>query len=87
MIISTKILTTGGSGSGKTNALINLIKQQNNDDNNIVYKIYLYVKDPNKAKYQYVIKKYEEIRLEEPEDSLLNIQIIMSIKILKNATV
>ena len=27
-----RILITGGSGSGKTNALLNLIKQQDDDD-------------------------------------------------------
>ena len=32
-----KIITVGGSGSGKTNALINLINEQND-----IYKIYLY---------------------------------------------
>ena len=32
-----KIITIGGSGSGKTNALINLVNEQND-----TYKIYLY---------------------------------------------
>ena len=32
----------GSSGSGKTNALINLIQQ---DNNNLIDKIYLYAKD------------------------------------------
>ena len=32
----------GGSGSGKTNALLNLIRQQNNDK--LIDKIYLYAK-------------------------------------------
>ena len=44
------ILTVGGSGSGKTNALLNLINNQPDTD-----KIYLYVKDPFEAKYQYLI--------------------------------
>ena len=39
----------GGSGSGKINALLNLIKQQNDDDY-IINKIYLYVNDPNEPK-------------------------------------
>ena len=34
-----RILIIGDSGSGKTNTLINLIKQQNDDDYNIVDKI------------------------------------------------
>ena len=40
-----KILIIGGSGSGKTNALLNLIKQKDDID-----KIYLYVKDLSKPK-------------------------------------
>ena len=40
-----KILIIGGSGSGKTNALLNLIKQKDDID-----KIYLYVKDLSKLK-------------------------------------
>ena len=43
-----RILIIGGSGSGKTNALLNLINQQRDID-----KIYLYVKDLNEAKYEY----------------------------------
>ena len=42
----------GGSGSGKTNALVNLIKK-------LVGKIYLYVKDLYEPKYQFLIKKRE----------------------------
>ena len=54
-----KVLIIGGSGSGKTIALLNLIKQQ--DDNySIIDKIYLYVKDPFEAKYQYFTKKREK---------------------------
>ena len=41
-----RILITGGSGSGKTNVLLNLIKKQRPDIN----KIYLYLKDPFKSK-------------------------------------
>ena len=37
-----RILIIGGSGSGKTNALLNLIKKQGDID-----KIYLYAKDLN----------------------------------------
>ena len=35
-----RIIIVGGSGSGKINALLNLIKQQNDDDY-IIDKIYL----------------------------------------------
>ena len=47
-----RILIIGGSGSGKTNALLNLINNQPDID-----KIYLYAKDPYEARYQFVIKK------------------------------
>ena len=40
-----RILIIAGSGSGKTNSLFNLINQQPDTD-----KIYLYAKDPYKAK-------------------------------------
>ena len=49
-----KILIVGGSGSGKTNVLLNLIKQKDDID-----KIYLYVKDLSKPKYQLLIEKRE----------------------------
>ena len=47
-----RILIIGGSGSGKTNLLLNLIENQPDID-----KIYLYAKDPNESKYQYLIIK------------------------------
>ena len=43
------------SGSEKTNALLNLIKEQDGID-----KIYLYAKDVNELKYEFLIKKREE---------------------------
>ena len=46
----------GGSGSGKTNSLFNLINQQPDID-----KIYLYAKDPYEAKYQFLIKKRNDV--------------------------
>ena len=45
-----KILIIRGSGSGKTNALLNLIKQQDDDNYSVIGKSYLYVKDSNEAK-------------------------------------
>ena len=47
-----RILIIGGSGSGKTNALINLINEQSDID-----KIYLYARDLSEPKYEYLIKK------------------------------
>ena len=48
------ILIIGGSGSGKTNTLLNLINEQNDID-----KIYLYARDLNEPKYKILIKKRE----------------------------
>ena len=50
-----RILIIGGSGSGKTNALLNLINKQNDID-----KIYLYAKDLSESKNEYLIKKRED---------------------------
>ena len=46
----------GGSGSGKTNTLLNLINEQNDID-----KIYLYARDLSEPKYEYLIKKREDV--------------------------
>ena len=45
----------GGSGSGKTNALLNLVKEQDDID-----KIYLYAKDLREPKYEFLFKKLEK---------------------------
>ena len=50
-----KMLVIGGSGSGQTNTLLNLINQQNDID-----KIYLYARDLNELKYKILIKKRED---------------------------
>ena len=50
-----RIVITGGSGSGKTNALLNLINEQGDID-----KIYLYAKDLSEPKYEFLIKKRED---------------------------
>ena len=52
-----RILIIGSSLSGKTNTLLNLIKEQDNDD--IIDKIYLYAKDLSEPKYEFLIKKIE----------------------------
>ena len=58
-----RILIVGGSGSGKTNALLNLINNQPDID-----KIYLYAKDPYETKYQYIINKREKVGLDHFRD-------------------
>ena len=50
-----RILIIGGSGSGKTNVLLNLINQQDHIEKN-----YLYEKDSSKPKYEFLIKKRED---------------------------
>ena len=58
-----RILIIGGSGSGKTNVLLNLINNQPDID-----KIYLYAKDPYENKYQFLINKKESIGLKHFND-------------------
>ena len=50
-----KILIIGGSGSRKSNVLLNLIKHQRQD----IDKIYLYVKGPFKSNYQLLVNERE----------------------------
>ena len=52
-----KILIIGGSGLGKTNVLLNLIRHQRPD----IDKIYLYVKDSFESKYQLLINGREKV--------------------------
>ena len=49
---SYRILVVGDSGSGKANALLNLINHETDID-----KVYFYAKDPYEAKYQLLITK------------------------------
>ena len=59
-----RILIIGGSRYGKTNSLFNLIIHQTD-----INKIYLYAKDPYKAKYQQLINKRESTGLKHFNDS------------------
>ena len=56
---SCRILLTGGTGSGKANALVGLIKQQDGEYS-IIDKSYLCFKDPFEAKYQYLINHIQD---------------------------
>ena len=58
-----RILIIGGSGSGKTNTLLNLIDNQPDID-----KIYSYAKDLYEPKYQFLINKRESIGLKHFND-------------------
>ena len=51
-----RVFIIGGSGSGKTNVLLNLIKHQQPD----IDKIYSYVKDSFKSKCQLLINGREK---------------------------
>ena len=53
-----RILMIAGSGSGKTNTLLNLMNNQPD-----IHKIYLYAKEPYEVKYEYLINKREKLGL------------------------
>ena len=59
-----KILIIGGSGSGKANALLNLINNKLD-----IHKIYLYAKDPYEPKYQFLINKRKSTGLNHFNDA------------------
>ena len=60
---SYRILIIGGSGSGKTNTLLNLINEQRDID-----KIYLYAKDLGESKYEHLIKNRENAGIKHLND-------------------
>ena len=61
-----RILINGGSGSGKTNMLLNLIKEQDKSD--VIDKIYLYARDLNKPKHQFLIETHEDAGIRDLND-------------------
>ena len=58
-----RILIIERSGSGKTNALLNLMNNQPDID-----KIYLYTKDPYEEKYQYLINLRQKVGIDHLDD-------------------
>ena len=58
-----RILIIGGSGSGKTNTLLNLINEQRDID-----KIYLYPEDLSECLYEYLIKNRENTGIKHVND-------------------
>ena len=79
-----RILVIGDSGTGKTNALLNLINNQEDID-----KIHLYAKDPYEDKYQYLINKRESVGLKhfnDPKAFIEYSKMCMFIKILITVT-
>ena len=64
-----RILIIGGSVSGKTNVLLNLMRNQLPH----IDKIYLYVKDSSESKYQLLIDRREKVgvkKLKNPKASI-----------------
>ena len=59
-----RILIFGGSGSGKTNTLLNLINEQKDID-----KTYLYAKDLSEPKYEHLIKNHKNVGIKHLNDS------------------
>ena len=60
-----RMLIIGPSILGKTNALLNSIQK---DKGNLIDKIYLYAKDLDEPKYQFLIKKRENARIQNLND-------------------
>ena len=58
-----RTLIIGPSGSGKTNTLLHLI-----DKSHPIDKIYLYAKDTDEDKYQYLINKREQAGIKNLND-------------------
>ena len=58
-----RMLIIGPSGSGKTNTLLHLI-----DKFHPIDKIYLYAKDTDEEKYQYLINKREQVGIKNLND-------------------
>ena len=56
-------MINGGSGSGKTNTLLNLTNEQNDID-----KIYLYAKDLRESQYEILIKNRENVGIKHFND-------------------
>ena len=71
-----RTLLIGPSGCGKTNTLLNFIQQQ---DNNIIDKIYLYAKDLEEPKYQLLIKKRESAGIKKLNDKNATVWMIFTI--------
>ena len=58
-----RILIIRGSGSGKTKTLLNLINEQD-----AIGKTYLHVKDLSESKYEFFIKKREDVGINHSND-------------------
>ena len=68
-------------GQKKTNALLNLIREQDDID-----KIYLYAKDLSEPKYEFLIKKREDVRKNHFNNPNAFIECSVTMRILKITT-
>ena len=66
------MLIIGSSRAGKTNALLNLIKQQDSD--NLIDNIYVYSKDLSEPKHQVLIEKREDVGTKHLNDPIAFIE-------------
>ena len=64
-----RVLIVGGSGSRKTNAVLNLINEQNDID-----KMCFYARDLSERKYEYLVKKRENAGLKYLNDQNAHIE-------------
>ena len=62
-----RIIIIGGSGSVKTNTLLNSIKEQ--DYHDVINKIYLYARDLSEQKYEFLVKKHENAGIKHVNNS------------------
>ena len=69
-----RILITDGSGSEQINALLNLMKEQDDTD-----KIYLYAKNLNEPNYEFLIKKHKDVGTNHFDDSNVFIECLNSL--------
>ena len=74
---SYRIVIIGSLKSGKTNVILNLMKYQRRDIDNI----YLYVKDPFESKYQLLINRREKIRTKKLKNSKAFIDYLQTIDV------
>ena len=63
-----RTLIIGGSVSGKTNSLLNLIKEQDDIDN-----LYLCTKDLGEPKYKFLIKR---VKMQEQNISMIQMHLL-----------